>query len=492
MVILYLLFPRAGGPFWNLPSDAYQGLTGISDTMRPGGVSDLSASYEVAFRVDFLDGVTPAARDLYWRGIVLWNTNGQSWTRATPPVALARPESPANAVRYRLTLEPSNKRWLFALDVPVTAADNAIERPGFTFESIEPILKRTSYTMTSVSRYTTGPLTNLELRAALQLPPQSPRLRTFANELREQYPDPQARALALLRHIRQENFVYTLSPPLLGKDPVDEFFFDVRRGFCEHYAAAFATIMRATRVPARVVMGYQGGELNPNGNYLIVRQSDAHAWVEIWLEGRGWTRVDPTAAIAPERIELGIEAIRRLEQQGLRPGMGSDLLARALELPWLERTARQLRLFWDYTNIAWYRWVIDYKRENQEGLLYRLGFETIDWTRILWLLGGAFAAVMLAYVAWSRRGTPLDPAQRAYLRFCRKLARIGVRRATHEGALDFAARAQRTRPDLAGEIDAITEKYLHVRYGRRASNDDLRALAEAVARFRARRRSNER
>jgi hypothetical protein len=197
-------------------------------------------------------------------------------------------------------------------------------------------------------------------------------------------------------------------------------------------------------------------------------------------------RVDPTAAVAPERVELGIEAIRRLEAQGLVAGaVNAETLARVLNLTWFEQLARQARWAWDYTNIAWYRFVVDYRKEKQESLLQMLGFETIEWSRILTLLGGSCALVLLIYVAWSRRVRPLDPTQRWYARFCRKLARVGLTRAAHEGPLDFCERASAARRDLAPHINAITASYIHIRYHHNAGNDDLRALKRAVRALRA-------
>lgn len=490
LIVMYVLFPRVGGTMWGISTGSIKGQSGIPSEIRPGTINELSTSSEVALRADFINGTPPAARDLYWRALVLWESDGKSWKRGTAAASVvgAPLRALGPAIQYRVTLEPSNQRWLFALDLPVTKPNDASARPDFTFSRRDPIRERFSYDLISHSRYTTAQLTPSERALALALPPQSARVQAFADDLRKRYADAAERAQAVLAYIRRENFVYTLTPPLLGDDPVDQFLFETRRGFCEHYASAFVTLMRAAGVPARVVVGYQGGELNPTGNYLIVRQADAHAWAEIALPERGWVRIDPVAAIAPERIELGIEAIRRLEAQGLVPGaVSGDALARVLNLPWFEQVARQARLYWDYTNLAWYRLVVDYRKENQESLLHALGFDTIEWSRILMLLGGSCALVLICYVAWSRRMPRRDPAQRWYARFCRKLARDGIVRAPHEGPLDFCERASVARRDLAPSINAITTYYLNTRYGRDASNDDLYALARAVRALRVRR-----
>ncbi|MBI3897560.1 MAG: DUF3488 domain-containing transglutaminase family protein [Gammaproteobacteria bacterium] len=487
LLILYALFPRLGSTLWGMPTEVHAGQTGMSEEMRPGSINALTQSSEIALRVDFLTDTPPPTRELYWRGMVLWETDGRSWRRGTSTATPEKVRSLGTPVQYRVTQEPSNNEWLYALDMPIVASKDVRLRAGLTLISLEPIRERTSYTLTSSTRYSTGELRPLEQQAALRLPRLSPRVRAFADELRRQYHDPAELVRAVLMHFRRENFVYTLAPPLLGNDPVDQFLFDTRRGFCEHYASAFATLMRAVGVPARVVVGYQGGELNPAGNYLIVRESDAHAWTEVWLAERGWVRVDPTAAVAPERVELGLDAIRRLEAQGLVPGaMGSALLAKALELPWFEYVARRVRLYWDYTNIAWYRWVIDYQKDRQESLLRRLGFETIDWTQVMTILGGTCLAVLLGYAAWSRRLPPPDRVQRIYLRFCRKLARAGIARAAHEGPADFAERAGGVRPDLGQTLNAVTARYLMLRYGKTAGNDDLREFKRAVNEFHVR------
>jgi transglutaminase-like putative cysteine protease len=488
LVLLYVLFPRMGGTLWGMPNDAYSGRTGISDEMRPGSIRSVSESSEVALRVDFLGATPPAARDQYWRGLVLWGYDGLTWRRNVPATGSEPLQALSPPLQYQVTLEPSHRHWLFALDLPVAVSERVQPRPGYTLWRAAPVSERITYVVTSHTRYTTGPLTTPERSAALALPDISPRVREFADRLRAQHADPVARAQEVLNYFRNEEFFYTLTPPLLGGDPVDEFLFETRRGFCEHYAGAYAVLMRAAGIPARVVVGYQGGELNPTGNYLIVRQYDAHAWTELWFPERGWVRIDPTAAVAPERVELGFDAVRRLAEQGLRfGGLAPDLLAQALQRPWFEKMVRNARLYWDYTNLAWYRWVVDYRQPRQESLLRKLGFQHIDWTHILLTLGSGCLLVLLSYIAWARRGPVPDPAQRLYLRFCRKLSRAGVTRAPYEGPRDFAGRAGGRRPELAPTIHAITERYLNLRYGRRAGNDEMRELARTVAAFKARR-----
>ena len=487
MVVVYLLFPRISGTLWGLPADAYSGLTGIPDVMQPGNIRSLSESSAIAFRVTF-DGAPPPMRELYWRARVLTDTDGRSWRagmeRAATKVAFRPLGDP---VSYHVTLEPSNQSWMPALDLPATRPRDAFYRPDFTLEHDGPVRERLDYTLTSYTRYRTGALDDRERRRDLQLPADlSPRVRALAGEWRRAAAGPLQIAQAALDYFHRENFVYTLNPPLLGGDPVDEFLFNTRRGFCEHYAAAFVTLMRAAGVPSRVVVGYQGGELNQAGDYMIVRQSDAHAWAEIWAAERGWVRVDPTAAVAPERIELGLDAVRRLEQEGVTLGsLPEAAVLRALKLDWLQNITLHARWYWDLANLTWYRWVVDYGKERQRRFLASLGLEDISWGRLAGLLVGGVLLVTLGYAVFSLRPKKsTDAALALYLRFTRKLARADMVRAPHEGALDFARRCARRRPDLRERIDIITGHYLQARYGRRHDAQTRRAFRHAVSTFR--------
>ena len=490
MLIVYLLFPRISGTLWGLPADAHSGLTGMPDTMQPGSIRRLSESSEIAFRVSF-DGAPPPPRELYWRGLVLTEFDGQGWQRDTTHAPTQDVSFiPLNdSMRYDVTLEPSNKPWMPALDLPATRPKGARYHPDFTLEHREPIRERLNYSLTSYTRYRTGALDAAEHARALNLPRNlSPRARALAEQWQRENSGPQQVAQAALDYFRRENFVYTLSPPLLGDDPVDEFLFGARRGFCEHYASAFVALMRAAGIPGRVVVGYLGGELNTAGNYLIVRQSDAHAWAEIWLAERGWVRVDPTGAIAPERIELGIDAVRRLELQGVALGsLSSEAVQRALALGWFEFIARHTRWYWDYTNLAWYRWVVDYSKERQERFLTSLGIDDISWGKLVSLLAIGVLLVTLIYALFLlRTRKPADPALAQYLRFCRKLARAGLVRAPYEGAHAFASRAARKRADLASSISEITDLYEELRYGPAVKKDGKKytSLKKCIMAFR--------
>ncbi len=487
MVIVYLLFPRISGTLWGLPADAHSGLTGMPDVMQPGSIRNLSESSEIAFRVTF-DGTPPPLRELYWRGLVLTETDGRGWRRGTAePGGKVSFVPLADPVRYDVTLEPSNKPWMLALDLPAIRPKGARYQADFTLEHREPIRERLNYTLTSYTRYNTGALEASEREQSLRLPANlSSRTRALAEQWRRENGNPLPVAQAALDYFHRESFFYTLNPPLLGDNPVDDFLFTTRRGFCEHFAAAFVTLMRAAGIPSRVVVGYLGGEFNTAGNYLIVRQSDAHAWAEIWTAERGWVRVDPTGAVAPERIELGLDAVRRLEQQGI--GLGSlpaDAVLRAMELGWFEHVARHARWYWDLTNMTWYRWVVDYGKERQERFLASLGLDDISWSRLTSLLFVGALLVTLVYAfLLLRPKKSVDPALALYLRFCDQLARAGMVRAPHEGAIDFAHRCAHRRPDLKNRMDAITERYVRVRYGALTGADELRAFKREVTTFR--------
>jgi hypothetical protein len=275
---------------------------------------------------------------------------------------------------------------------------------------------------------------------------------------------------------RDQNYFYTLEPPLLGEHPVDEFLFRTRAGFCEHYASAFAVLMRGAGIPARIVTGYQGGEINDFGNYLIVRQQEAHAWTEVWLKDRGWLRVDPTSAVSPLRVDSGISA-------AVPRGESLPMMARG-DFEFL----RQLRMSWDFAANSWNQWVLGYTPERQVWLLSRVGIDNATWqtlTAILFILGGIIVAALVALALRQMRGRVRDPVKIAYLRFCDKLRRKGLPRGTAEGPVDYARRVEQSRPDLTPAVAAITRLYIALRYGARSGVSALEELQQRVRRFSA-------
>ena len=478
MLILFVLFPRIPGPLWGLPKDAYKGRTGLSDQMMPGTISELSQSDAVAFRVRFA-GAIPPPRQRYWRGPVLWHFDGRRWTRPEePPLNTPVPFTPEGAaVDYAVVLEPSNKHWLFALDLPARLPPRAVMTASFQLLRDQPVNEVYRYEMRSYPGYRTGELTALERIRGLQLPPRgNPRARALAADWRQRDPQPEALVNAALTLFREQPFYYTLTPPLLGVETVDDFLFRTRQGFCEHYANAFVFLMRAVGVPARVVTGYQGGEMNALGGYLIVRQADAHAWAEVWLEGRGWVRVDPTGAVAPSRVQEGLYAA--LPDPGVLP----FLVRRGGDSEWL----RQVALSWDALNNSWNEWVLAYGPERQKEFLSGLGFGPVDWGEMTVAMMVALSGFGLAYAGWRWRSRfARDPVARAWQRFCARLARRGLARGVAEGPLAFAERVAAGRPELATPVWEIARLYAALRYGPVASPNDVRQLQRLTWRFRA-------
>lgn len=471
MLLMYVLFPRLPAPLWALPSpDGGSALTGMSDEMRPGSIGELVLSEAVAFRVHF-EGAPPPATDRYWRVRVLWDSDGHVWRRGGAPATASGFTPLGDAVAYRVTLEPTGKTWLPVLDLPSSAPRGAAIRAGSVLDHRRPVDDRLVYALQSHPRYRTGALSIGERRRAVSVPPVSERVRALALSWRHTGASDEEIVRSALTHFRTHAFHYTLSPPKLGEDPVDEFLFETRRGFCEHYAAAFATLMRAAGVPARIVIGYQGGVHNPAGDYYMVRQSDAHAWTEVWLAPRGWVRVDPTAAVAPERVEYGIESLDAMDA-ARRAADGKRFAAR-----WLTRAWQRARFTWDSVNISWFYWVRDYDEVRQARLLERVGLREYA---ALAMVAGMIALVLAYAFAASRARLARDPVERLYQRYCRKLARAGLARAHNEGPLDYGRRAGGYWPDRRDAIEAITARYVALRYGGNVSAQERAALGRAV------------
>ncbi len=480
MLVLFLLFPRVQGPIWGLPRDVLAGITGLSDSMSPGTLSQLSLSDAVVFRVQFR-GKMPEPNQLYWRGPVLWYFDGMSWhmgitfEKAAPSYAPIGTGAPFS---YTVTLEPHDKRWLFALDLPAKLAPNSRLTADYQMLALRPVRHRIRYEMTSHTHYRVGyeGLSPYERLRALQLPEgYNWRSRALAENLRAAAKDDWEMVKIVLAMFRTQPFRYTLTPPLLGENPVDDFLFNTRSGFCEHYASAFTFLMRAAGIPARVVTGYQGGEVNPIGNYMIVRQSEAHAWSEVWIEGEGWKRVDPTAAVSPQRVESGIAAA--VPSTGPLPLLGRG------GAEWL----RQLRFTWDSVANTWNQWVLGYNPERQYFLLSRVGLDQATWQTLIVILFGisalitsGFAIVILRRLSSRAR----DPVAAIYARFCRKLARRGAHRLPSEGPADFAQRASSRLPQAARAIRAITELYIAIRYGTLRGREPVQRLKRLVAELR--------
>ncbi len=471
MLVLYLLFPRISGPLWGLPSDAHAGMTGLSDTMSPGSISRLAQSADIAFRARF-STTPPAKQKLYWRGPVMEQFDGTTWrlhdNRGTSPQL----ETLSAPLRYEMTLEPHNQRWILALDAPIQLPEGLKASNVLAVTQRLPVTERRRYELAASLDYRFN--VDEDPRALsrnLALPPSvNPQARALAERWRNSDHRPSA-IIGQAQALFAAEFTYTLQPPLLGQNGIDEFLFKTRRGFCEHYAGAFVFLMRAAGIPARVVSGYQGGEFNPLDGYLVIRQSDAHAWAEVWLEGQGWVRVDPTASVSPTRIETGI----------------ADALPFGEPLPalvqWRADWLRTLRYRWEAVNNAWNQHILGYDPQRQRELLSRLGLPETDWRSLATVLGIACSLLVAAMTAWTLYQRPaIDPARRLWLTALRQLARRQVDCAPWETPMTVAQRVREQRPELAETFQNVVDAYLQARYGK--SNNNLNALREAVARLR--------
>jgi protein-glutamine gamma-glutamyltransferase len=473
-LILFILFPRVEGPLWGLPQDAYAS-SGLDDRMSPGSLSRLSLSEAVAFRVTYNSNI-PRRDQMYWRGPVLWYFDGHTWTHggSTFPTA-AEFTGLDQSVDYVVTLEPHNKHWLFALDVPEKLSVPARLTNDFQLLYKENIHTRLRYAVRSDLVYHANLQESArQLQRALQLPGKfDPRARQLAAEWRAGSKDDADIVRTALAYFNKQGFSYTLEPPAIGVNGIDDFLFTTRQGFCEHYASAFVFLMRAANIPARVVTGYLGGEFNDVGNYYIVRQSDAHAWAEVWLAGQGWVRADPTAAIAPDRVERGLSAAV------------SDNAA----LPFMERNPpqwmRNLRFNLDALANQWNQWVLGYDNERQFAFLTRLGMESITWQKMALDMMSGLGVVIALFALFMLRHLFVrqpDKVQAAWLKLCRKLGNAGLPHAAHEGAQDYADRVAASRSDLAEAIRDLAMRYSALRYG---MQDDEHAQREFLQRARA-------
>ena len=469
-LVLFLLFPRVQGPLWGLPQDAYSAMSGLSDSMAPGSLSQLTLSDAIAFRVDF-EGELPPRRTLYWRGPVLWDFDGRTWRLGTPALTELRVPKNGTRVEYSVLLEPHNRNWLFALEAPARLPPRARYLDDGQVITPAPVRVRMRYEMASLVE--AAPETteqSYHLSRALRLPPGfNPRARSLAEEWRESTASDLQVLERAIEHFRKERLQYTTEPRLLGRDSVDEFLFDSREGFCEHFSSAFVFLMRAAGVPARVVTGYQGGDTNPVDGRFTVRQSDAHAWSEVFLRGRGWVRVDPTVLSVPRRLD---SSLARAAAVG-----GTVPLLMRPELEWL----RTLRYNWEALTHQWNLLVLGYNPERQREFMSWLGMHDADWLELASTLLAVLGVFVLALSAWMlRHFVRPDPVQAAWNLFCRKLGARGLARVPHEGPQDFSERAARNFPSAGEAIRRIGALYMALRYGREQPATELVELRRMV------------
>ena len=428
MMVLFMLFPRLA-PLWGMPTDAVAGRSGLSAKMQVGTIASLALDDSVAMRIKF-EGQPPPQRDLYFRGPVLSSFDGREWLPANVDV-FSRFKVTASLVvsgapiSYEVTMEPSGKPWLMVMDAavqsPELVGNQTVMLPDLQWLLNRPVNDLLRYRVQSYPNFQHGPKSAvIGLREFVELPPGfNPRTLALANEIRRDARYTQAGSAALVAvamdKLRTGGYTYTLEPGVYGQNTADEFWFDKKAGFCEHIASSFVILMRALDVPARIVTGYQGGEQNPVDGFWTVRQSDAHAWAEVWHEGLGWVRVDPTSAVSPGRTG----AFQRLQAPQNVVGQALTNLN--------PRFSLQLRATWEAINNAWSQRVLNYTQGKQLSLLKDIGFKSPSWQDLSYLLIGIIVMVSLLGAAWGLwERTQHDPWLRLLGKARKQLAKAGI------------------------------------------------------------------
>ncbi len=489
VVLLFLLFPRINTAFRFEIRDLRSAASGFSDRLSPGSIASLTNSSDIAFRAEFPDRKTRPPGPMYWRGIVMWHCEGMEWRAPYAPASSSdsSTQSPGDkAIRQRITIAPHGARWMFALDRPFEVPPKAMLARGNYLWSVQPIRKARRYEVISSLEVTGKELQPRERKEALELPASiSPAVRDLAQSwIARNSKNPRATVNSALQFFRTQRFRYSLSPGEYKKNDLDEFLFHRRVGFCEHYATSFATLMRLTGTPARVVVGYLGGEYNDLGRFFLVRQADTHAWCEVWLPDSGWTRVDPTSAVAPGRASLDLNSF--LER---RIASGEMETRRSAFVTQLTRSAifTNIRLAWEALNYEWDARVLGFDADTQESLLASVGiakrgpFLLIAETLVI------AAALLVIYAGWMqlRSRSRVDRVKALYKRFCREAARLGVRRSPWEGPSDFSKRAAQLLPKESERIRQISDTYIALRYSPKSATIILDRFAKEVSAFAA-------
>ena len=461
-IALFILFPRIPGPLWGVPNSAGKATTGISDSMSPGMISDLVKSDALAFRVKFL-GKEPNRGQLYWRGPVLHNFDGLKWSAFRYNASIRSSEennqfeNPED-INYEVILEPHNQHWLYTLDFAQKLPDQAWLKIDYQVSRSRKISKVTRYSASSNlsdfdngNRFRSKRLQEVDLA----LPDNTAsKTRELAQEWRKKYETEEEIVQAALQMFNQGLFSYTLRPKLLDlTNSVDDFLFNTKEGFCEHYASAFVVLMRAAGIPSRVVTGYLGGEKNYLNGYYRIKQSDAHAWAEVYYKNTGWTRVDPTGAIAPERIEQNLESA--LPDENLGGFFSGNTFFLRLENSWYA------------LNTAWFDWVLDFDQDKQMDLMKKLGFKAPDWRATVYILvGGVLTGVIfISFLYWRQsRNVIKEPIQKLYVRFLQILEKDGLTIDSSEGPQELSERASKQFPSKANAIQEFLNTYIDARY----------------------------
>lgn len=498
-LLLFLVLPRFA-PLWLVPN-MKEAQTGLSDSLAVGDISKLTRSSALAFRVSFTDA-SPTQAELYWRALVLEDYDGLTWrqdagikqiqkdafffppSRPDPARQFPSPpkdsasNNPQTVYRYQVIAEPSHQPWLFGLDVAYSQDDKLVNLPDYRLYALRNVDQRMGYNASSWPQAKMDlTLSAKQRQINLNLPADSnPRARQLAAEFKAKYPEPHKRLWAMMGYFNQQPFFYTLTPPQIGRQQVDDFLFENKAGFCAHYASAFIFMARASGIPARMVTGYQGGEYNPQANYLSVYQYMAHAWAEVWLENEGWVRFDPTAMVAPNRIEQGFDAEFSPEQSYLQESPFSSL--RFKSMPWLN----ELRQRFASLDYYWSLWVLGFNQERQNKVLSGI-LGDVTKAKVATFMSVCIGLIGL-YIAYSvglfSFKPTQDPISAKYHGICQRLTKFGISRPEHQGPNDFAAQIihdyQVQSPQFCREFDTFTQSYVALKYQNLADKDYQVAL----------------
>ncbi len=467
MLVLFFLFPRLPGPLWAMP-DSSQGGTGISDSMSPGDIGSLTTFDDPAFRVKF-ESTVPSANDMYWRGMVFSDYDGYTWREGVrSPTRTANIPNFTSRYQYKVQMEPNQSRWLFGLEQLATSPNGTFLFNDFTWRRPRKITTQFSYSAEAVTYdYQGVELSAVHRNVNLQLPATgNERTRQWAQQLFTQSSSTQDFIQRTLNVINQQEYSYTLTPEVLEEEVVDGFWFDTQEGFCEHYAGAFVFIMRAAGVPARVVTGYQGGEYNPYGDFYLIRQSDAHAWTEVWVDNQGWVRVDPTAAIDPSRVEadLRTRATRR-DSWFSDKEFGFDLPQGFLQ---------KLQLRWDAIKSFWDDSLMGYGQDQQNNWLSKLGIKSNQWRFLGYGLVFTLIVSGLVFGLWLlRKSSKRDPIEKYYELLKAKLMKQEVIISSHWGPKAILELLQQEHPELHKKYSTPIKFYIAIRYKKVSDKDNL-------------------
>ena len=480
VLALFILFPRGSGGLGFIMNRSFSAGTGMSDSLSPGSVASLALSNEVAFRVEFPSGGMPAPSGMYWRGSVFSKCDGMNWTPVDADSLWQNPQPlESTPIRQRIVLLPHGDRWIFALDQPVQAPRGMKLTHANVLVANEAVLKTIHYEVISQPKAGKRELKPLERKICLQLSDVSPEVRALVKSWTQGSADPSAVVAKGLQFFRTGKFRYSLEPGEYGQDALDDFLFRRHLGYCEHFAAAFATLMRVAGIPSRLVVGYQGGEYNSLGHYLIVRQSYAHAWCEVYLPSTGWERVDPTAVVTPDRVNSGFDSLAS------SAGAEGSALKRIGMAMRRRGVLHDLQLAWDTLSFEWDTNVAGFDVGAQQSFLLQLGlFNNKPAALFGWLLliGGALIAIQ-SFSAWWKARPVRDPLVILYEQFCQRANALGANRDPSEGPSEFARRATLLIPSQAERIRRIAALYISLRYSATPDGTGKTELAREIGIF---------